>query len=295
MRRCALHMCVRALTHGASTPLRQVGVLIVGAGPTGLGVATRLHQRKHADWALLDQARSTCRRRGITHHARRTSALIICAPRRRQLRRAAWRARTARRRGFCSIWAGTSSFRTTSTLTSCWMLRCARPSVVYGPFFVRKRLHFAAGPLRSSSLRRGVPCLRGAAAARAWRAWCVRKPARSLSHPLYLARLHAAGGHRADALEQPGARVVRAAEGSLGGVPVPEQRGSARKGRPSGVPQGSRCGDCAPRHGRQAARGLRRVDPAHAGAFLVPRRLGAAGTPQKHGGLALPLTADAPF
>jgi 2-polyprenyl-6-methoxyphenol hydroxylase-like FAD-dependent oxidoreductase len=33
----------------------QVGVLIVGAGPTGLGVATRLQQRGHMDWALIER------------------------------------------------------------------------------------------------------------------------------------------------------------------------------------------------------------------------------------------------
>ena len=32
-------------------------MLVVGAGPTGLGVATRLNQRGHPDWALIDQAR----------------------------------------------------------------------------------------------------------------------------------------------------------------------------------------------------------------------------------------------
>jgi hypothetical protein len=32
-------------------------VLIVGAGPTGLGVATRLNQRNHPDWCIIDQAR----------------------------------------------------------------------------------------------------------------------------------------------------------------------------------------------------------------------------------------------
>ena len=34
----------------------QVGVLIVGAGPTGLGAATRLHQHGKTDWLLIDQA-----------------------------------------------------------------------------------------------------------------------------------------------------------------------------------------------------------------------------------------------
>ena len=33
----------------------QVSVLIVGAGPTGLGAATRLHQHGRTDWLLIDQ------------------------------------------------------------------------------------------------------------------------------------------------------------------------------------------------------------------------------------------------
>ena len=32
----------------------KVGILIVGAGPTGLGAATRLHQRDEHDWILVD-------------------------------------------------------------------------------------------------------------------------------------------------------------------------------------------------------------------------------------------------
>lgn len=35
--------------------MSQVGVLIVGAGPTGLGAATRLHQHGLKDWLLIDQ------------------------------------------------------------------------------------------------------------------------------------------------------------------------------------------------------------------------------------------------
>ena len=35
---------------------KQVGVLVVGAGPTGLGAATRLHQHGKTDWLLIDQA-----------------------------------------------------------------------------------------------------------------------------------------------------------------------------------------------------------------------------------------------
>jgi flavin-dependent dehydrogenase len=42
------------------TNTTQVGVLVVGAGPTGLGVATRLNQRGHTDWALIDQAGGRC-------------------------------------------------------------------------------------------------------------------------------------------------------------------------------------------------------------------------------------------
>lgn len=34
----------------------KVGVLVVGAGPTGLGAATRLHQHGKTDWLLIDQA-----------------------------------------------------------------------------------------------------------------------------------------------------------------------------------------------------------------------------------------------
>lgn len=34
--------------------MEQVDILIVGAGPTGLGAATRLKQHKHEDWLLVD-------------------------------------------------------------------------------------------------------------------------------------------------------------------------------------------------------------------------------------------------
>jgi protoporphyrinogen oxidase len=34
----------------------KVGVLVVGAGPTGLGAATRLHQHGLKDWLIIDQA-----------------------------------------------------------------------------------------------------------------------------------------------------------------------------------------------------------------------------------------------
>jgi hypothetical protein len=33
----------------------QVGVLIIGSGPTGLGAATRLNQLGHPSWLLVDQ------------------------------------------------------------------------------------------------------------------------------------------------------------------------------------------------------------------------------------------------
>jgi hypothetical protein len=33
----------------------QVGVLVVGAGPTGLGAATRLNQLNHPSWLLVDK------------------------------------------------------------------------------------------------------------------------------------------------------------------------------------------------------------------------------------------------
>ena len=33
----------------------QVGVLVVGAGPTGLGAATRINQHGLKDWLIIDQ------------------------------------------------------------------------------------------------------------------------------------------------------------------------------------------------------------------------------------------------
>ena len=34
--------------------METVDILIVGAGPTGLGAASRLEQHKHEDWLLID-------------------------------------------------------------------------------------------------------------------------------------------------------------------------------------------------------------------------------------------------
>ncbi|KAK9835546.1 hypothetical protein WJX74_002701 [Apatococcus lobatus] len=36
--------------------IEKVGVLIIGAGPTGLGAATRVNQHGHKDWLIIDQA-----------------------------------------------------------------------------------------------------------------------------------------------------------------------------------------------------------------------------------------------
>ena len=35
----------------------QVEILVVGAGPTGLGAAKRLTQAQHKNWLLIDQFR----------------------------------------------------------------------------------------------------------------------------------------------------------------------------------------------------------------------------------------------
>jgi len=60
------------VSDGRPTCVEQVDVLVVGAGPTGLGAATRLQQR-HADWCLIDQVRApTCspaHRRGVAEES----------------------------------------------------------------------------------------------------------------------------------------------------------------------------------------------------------------------------------
>lgn len=38
----------------------QVGVLIIGAGPTGLGAATRLHQLGYDNFLLIDKVLDRC-------------------------------------------------------------------------------------------------------------------------------------------------------------------------------------------------------------------------------------------
>ena len=35
--------------------MEEVGVLVIGAGPTGLGAATRLNQLGYDDWLLIDK------------------------------------------------------------------------------------------------------------------------------------------------------------------------------------------------------------------------------------------------
>lgn len=55
-------------------PVVQVSVLIVGAGPTGLGAATRIQQHGLTDWLIIDQARFFADVRlcplGLEHHDR---------------------------------------------------------------------------------------------------------------------------------------------------------------------------------------------------------------------------------
>jgi len=63
----------------------QVGVLIIGAGPTGLGAATRLNQHGVKDWLLIDQVgtsrRVTCcaaYRLPWSMHDARSAWLVLC-------------------------------------------------------------------------------------------------------------------------------------------------------------------------------------------------------------------------
>jgi protoporphyrinogen oxidase len=41
---------------GAVAPPDHVDILVIGAGPTGLGAASRLWQHKHPDWAMIDSS-----------------------------------------------------------------------------------------------------------------------------------------------------------------------------------------------------------------------------------------------
>ena len=53
------------ITHSnfSLSPLLQIGVLIIGSGPTGLGAATRLNQLGHPNWLLVDKVSYTNLRR----------------------------------------------------------------------------------------------------------------------------------------------------------------------------------------------------------------------------------------
>lgn len=56
----------------------QVGVLIVGAGPTGLGAATRIHQHGLKDWLLIDKVGSCKQSIMLPSIASRTAGLVNC-------------------------------------------------------------------------------------------------------------------------------------------------------------------------------------------------------------------------
>lgn len=53
-------LCLReGLRPGTLTSVAmQVAVLVIGAGPTGLGAATRIHQHGLKDWLILDQVQN---------------------------------------------------------------------------------------------------------------------------------------------------------------------------------------------------------------------------------------------
>ena len=61
-RQRASRLAVNMLLASHSHPPAQVGVLVVGSGPTGLGAATRLHQLGHPNWLLVDQVRPSSAR-----------------------------------------------------------------------------------------------------------------------------------------------------------------------------------------------------------------------------------------
>lgn len=63
----------RPTQHCFITLHAQVSVLIVGAGPTGLGAATRLQQHGRTDWLLIDQVRCCVE---DTMHARRGASCV---------------------------------------------------------------------------------------------------------------------------------------------------------------------------------------------------------------------------
>ena len=48
------HIRIPCLSHICTIEMQSVDILIVGAGPTGLGAASRLEQHKHEDWLLID-------------------------------------------------------------------------------------------------------------------------------------------------------------------------------------------------------------------------------------------------
>lgn len=59
----------------------QVSILVLGAGPTGLGASTRLQQHGHTDWLLLDQVRA---RRGAALQVARGTRRIASLQQHRQ-------------------------------------------------------------------------------------------------------------------------------------------------------------------------------------------------------------------
>lgn len=72
-------LCLRLLIISVQPlALPQVGVLVVGAGPTGLGAATRLHQHGLQDWLLIDKVYSVINAdRILTWPSRLRSRMIL--------------------------------------------------------------------------------------------------------------------------------------------------------------------------------------------------------------------------